>query len=358
MKPIPGTTVGVGGSSGGLTVPPKKPPKQPQQPPTTANPPPEITVFNPPAETVDINAKKVEAMNQVSADYEQFKQNGGTLLFDAYFNQRVNNFLQKHPKAPPNEKGLISEGLGPIGWLLWGWALWSEGIVVGAKHVIGEAIVDKGLDFIVEGKLISIEKAHPSVPVPISPPLDGGVPAGGTNTSGGGAGFGGSGKAGGGSGEAGGEGDMSGGGGCFVKGTVVATPQGLIPIDQMKVSGEVYALDLTTNKLVGQKVMRVIKAQGQEILVLDFGDEKIRCTPLHRFYTGQWIPAHKLQLMSNVLSRDGQWKALRGIGREIQSQPVYNLTVAGIHNYLVGQAGLLVHNVKKTDEESEDLEDL
>jgi hypothetical protein len=141
-----------------------------------------------------------------------------------------------------------------------------------------------------------------------------------------------------------------GGGGCFVKGTLVATPHGRIPIEQIKVAAEVYSYDWVSGKLVDQNVLNVTESWEQEILVLNFGDERIRCTPLHRFYTGQWVPAQKLQSGDRVLSQNGRWKVLQDIQQEIQSQPVYNLIVTELHNYLVGQAGLIVHNEKKEEE--------
>lgn len=137
-----------------------------------------------------------------------------------------------------------------------------------------------------------------------------------------------------------------GGGGCFVKGMLVATPEGLIPIEQMQVLANIYSFDLTTNKLISQKVTDIIEDHWHEILVLNFGGEKIRCTPLHRFYTGQWVPAQKLQVGDSVLSHDGGWKILQDIKWEVQKQPVYNLTINGTHNYFVGYTGLLVHNKK------------
>jgi hypothetical protein len=61
------------------------------------------------------------------------------------------------------------------------------------------------------------------------------------------------------------------------------------------------------------------------------------------------VPAKELQPGDRLLSKDGQSIELREIRREFQQQPVFNLGLWGMHNYLVGQVGLLVHN-EKVDE--------
>lgn len=146
-----------------------------------------------------------------------------------------------------------------------------------------------------------------------------------------------------------GGGDAGGGGsdGCFVKGTLIATALGLRSIEQIQVDDEVYVFDFGRQDFTTRKVLKVIEAQREEILVLDFGSEQIRCTPAHRFYAGRWVPAQELKLEEVVLSLDGRGRALKGVQRERQFQLVFNLTMDKLHNYFVGQSGLLVHNVKK-----------
>ncbi len=125
--------------------------------------------------------------------------------------------------------------------------------------------------------------------------------------------------------------------GCFVKGTLVATPSGLKPIEQIHIGDDIYAFDLRVQDLVPRKVIQTLEVQAEEILVLDFGAEKIRCTPLHQFYTGQWIPAKELDRGDRVLSLEGAWKELKEIRREVKSQSVFNLHVNETHNYFAGR---------------------
>jgi len=152
----------------------------------------------------------------------------------------------------------------------------------------------------------------------------------------------------------GGEGGGEDGGGCFVRGTVVTTAHGFLPIDQIQVADSIYALDCETGEKSTRPVVRVFESWREEILVLDFGTERIRCTPPHRFYTGTWVPASQLQPGACVLNMDGEWKELFGVQREIQPQSVFNLRVEALHNYFVGHSRLLVHNDKKQDGGTDD----
>jgi hypothetical protein len=134
--------------------------------------------------------------------------------------------------------------------------------------------------------------------------------------------------------------------GCFVQGTLVATARGSKPIQKIRSGDGIYAFDLSAKDAVVQKVMETFRTRGEEIFLLDFGAEEICCTPLHRFYTGQWVHAKELNRGDRILSLEGLWIELKGIRREIEPQPVFNLHVDKIHNYFVGQVGLLVHNSK------------
>lgn len=130
-------------------------------------------------------------------------------------------------------------------------------------------------------------------------------------------------------------------GGCCVKGTLVATARGLRPIEQIQVGQRVCTFDVMSEDIVVRKVVKTFTAQAEEILLLDFGVEEIRCTPLHQFYMGQWVQAKDLSRGDRVLGLlDDRWRELKEIRRETKLQSVFNLHVDGTHNYLVGPSGV------------------
>jgi len=138
-----------------------------------------------------------------------------------------------------------------------------------------------------------------------------------------------------------------------VAGTAVASEQGPVPIDRLEVGDAVLALDLDVGATCVQKVSAVIRAHANETLELHFGDEVVTCTPAHRFYTGRWVAARDLAAGDRVLCGDGRWQELQDARPSTGPRPVFNLEVEGLHNYLVGRSGLVVHNVKDENGDGE-----
>jgi Pretoxin HINT domain len=131
-----------------------------------------------------------------------------------------------------------------------------------------------------------------------------------------------------------------------VAGTLVQGENGKIPIDEIDSGAAVQAVDTGLRTVFVQKVIEVVHGESSEIVDLDFGVEVIQCTPGHRFFTGTWTEAGTLAVGHRVLCGDGHWQELRAVNRRTQEQPVFNLEVEGLHTYLIGQSGLVVHNIK------------
>lgn len=146
--------------------------------------------------------------------------------------------------------------------------------------------------------------------------------------------------------------DDDGAEGCFVPGTLVATESGYVPIEKIEVGMQVVACDMETMQLMPRNVARCHRTARHEIVILDFGNEEIRCTLPHRFYVNStWVAAGELRPGDCLLSRNGTACELRGFRRDTcpADVDVYNLTVREHHNYFVGNLGLLVHNMKIDD---------
>lgn len=150
-----------------------------------------------------------------------------------------------------------------------------------------------------------------------------------------------------------------GGSSCFVRGTLVATKGGLVPIETLKMGDKVCSMDVASRCVKFEAVIQTINSQSSEFVVLGLQDETIRCTPQHRFYTNRWVAAGELVPGDSLLSREGREVKLLTVRQEEEMQSVFNLMVANSHNYFVGKSELLVHNLKindvgeGTDEEDE-----
>ncbi|WP_432000188.1 Hint domain-containing protein [Streptomyces sioyaensis] len=136
--------------------------------------------------------------------------------------------------------------------------------------------------------------------------------------------------------------------GCFIRGTLVATGEGLLPIDSIEAGQKVHSFNSTNCSVVVNKVLQVFESRRQEILAMDLDGETICCTPEHRFRrSGQWVPASELKPGDRLLNREGRQVELKDVNMRIDPQSVFNINVEGAHNYFVGKSGLLVHNLKK-----------
>ena len=158
------------------------------------------------------------------------------------------------------------------------------------------------------------------------------------------------GSIGGGGGSTGGGGGTGGGGskggGCFVKDTLISTANGMIPIEHVKEGDAVYSYDFESKKEELKPVEEIFISERDQIIVLDFGAEKIRCTPPHKFYTGEWVAAFELKVGDSIMDIKGQWNKIQNIQHEVKLQQVINFRVNKNHNYFVGKMALLVHNDK------------
>jgi hypothetical protein len=62
------------------------------------------------------------------------------------------------------------------------------------------------------------------------------------------------------------------------------------------------------------------------------------------FSDGRWVYARDLQLGDVVISRENFGMLIRGLKTSSKKILVYNFLVDDLHNYVVGENGILVHN--------------
>jgi len=146
-------------------------------------------------------------------------------------------------------------------------------------------------------------------------------------------------------------GDPEGGGaGCFAEGTPVhVSDGGLIPIERIDIESKLLSCDTEAGKISIGTVTRLFKATSAEIITIVFGEEKLRCTPRHRFFTDSgWLAARHLSTGIKVRSLDGEMRPVLAISIEPAETLVFNMRVDSQHTYFVGETGYLVHNEKDT----------
>jgi hypothetical protein len=304
--------------NGPISPPHPTPHPQPTPHPT---PHPQPT---PPAPTgptaAEIQAHQVTALRQLAAQYQAQVRSGKKQTFQQFLTDETTTYMKDHP-TPPEEPGLVSEGLGPIGWVLLGVDAWED-----AGVAIGSLVMEKLIDKIID----SYQQQNVDHPNTVND-----VDTSGENPDGG-------------------VGD--GGGGCFTAGTLVTTPDGRLAIEQLRVGDRVLARDEQSRVLRAEPIEHVWFHERKRTarVRLDTG-ETIETTAKHRVYVeGRgFVGVESLHVGDRIATRAGEAAQVE----EIEVGPecdVYNLEVANAHTYFVGRSELWVHNAKVSDPDGGD----
>jgi RHS repeat-associated protein len=140
---------------------------------------------------------------------------------------------------------------------------------------------------------------------------------------------------------------------CFPAGTLVATPTGEVPIEDLAEGDEVYAYDFETQSVVVEKVLQTPGNWTDIWIDVATESETIRATRRHRFWVESeqaWMEAQALKTGMVLLLQSGETRSITQVSRYDAPTPedTFNLEVSRVHNYFVGTNGFLVHNGDET----------
>jgi Pretoxin HINT domain len=157
---------------------------------------------------------------------------------------------------------------------------------------------------------------------------------------------------------------------CFPAGTLVATADGLRPIESIVSGQRVWAYDLIASRWELRHVLRTYSrpCKGRATSVTVAG-ETIESTARHPYFVvrgeelegrprlehlaqvpdgattpGRWVDAMDLRAGDELLLRDGRIKQIDRVRLYASLDTVYNFEVDDLHCYAVGWSGVLVHN--------------
>ena len=135
---------------------------------------------------------------------------------------------------------------------------------------------------------------------------------------------------------------------CFTGETLVATREGLKPIEEIREGDYVLSEDVETGEQSYQQVLQTYINESDTLIHVVTGEDEIETTPMHPFYViGRgFVPAGELAVGDKLKDSEGRETEVIDIWTEVLDEPVlvYNLEVEESHTYYVGAGMVLVHN--------------
>jgi len=137
-------------------------------------------------------------------------------------------------------------------------------------------------------------------------------------------------------------------GGCFIAGTLISTPKGFVPIENIKSGDVVWSFDSETLEVSQNYVDQVLVHKSNDLVKITIGNEIITATSNHPFYvvTKGFISALDLRAGDILITVHGERVVVEKVQHEILEAPVdvYNFNIRKNHTYFVGTAAVGVHN--------------
>ncbi len=139
--------------------------------------------------------------------------------------------------------------------------------------------------------------------------------------------------------------------GCVVAGTLVATPTGLVAIERLEVGDIVLAYDPETDEVVPQPVLDVITTEPKPTYNVVLRSANGETAQFEATDDHPWLNAAKEWRNTDELAA-GDW-LVAGNGERFEVievrltgniEEAYTLTVDKLHTYIIGEAGIIVHN--------------
>jgi hypothetical protein len=130
--------------------------------------------------------------------------------------------------------------------------------------------------------------------------------------------------------------------GCFTAGTLLWTPEGYRPIEEIQVGDRVYSRDEYDPAAPAEaKVVEEVFRNFAGVYNLHVGGQIIGTTAEHPFYVVEkgWTNAFELRPGDRVLCADGSSVAVDAVVDTGEWLPVFNLRIADHHTYFVGDVG-------------------
>lgn len=127
---------------------------------------------------------------------------------------------------------------------------------------------------------------------------------------------------------------------CLVAGSLVATPCGSKPIEDLVVGDSVLGYDTTSGAIVSIQVLKISESHADQYLKIN---SRLKVTEEHPVYTdGEWHPASGITVGMELLNLQALPETVNTIEEITAEVRVYDISVETPHNFFAD--GILVHN--------------
>jgi hypothetical protein len=132
-------------------------------------------------------------------------------------------------------------------------------------------------------------------------------------------------------------------GGCFASGTLVSTPNGMVPIDHLNLGEEVFCFN-KKGKLLTSKITELHEHIGQELIEIEYWGGSVKVTPNHWFLNeyNTFNEVGNFDVDDALIDKAGDITPILSIKKLDGLHKTYNLTVATHHTYIANN--VRVHN--------------
>jgi len=135
---------------------------------------------------------------------------------------------------------------------------------------------------------------------------------------------------------------------CFLAGTLVKTSTGYEHIEKLNIDDEVVVFDFNENCLKKKKIIRLYKNWTNRYCEIKTDKTTVSATFKHLFWIeneNKWISAKELNVGMKLKNSNNQTSVISEVVKiNDVNLSTYNLEIEDIHNYFVGEFGILVHN--------------
>jgi len=133
---------------------------------------------------------------------------------------------------------------------------------------------------------------------------------------------------------------------CFTGDTLIHTPNGKVPISEIKVGDYVWSYNEKDGIVKPCKVKNVFTKKVNSLVLLKVENEIIETTDEHPFWVigRKWINAGQLDCNDNLKTFSGSSLQIDSVKNVSKKTTVYNIEVNQCHTYYVSKNEVLVHN--------------